>query len=231
MICDIIQKTACLHNMIWGLRHMKRITSKLKRILVATLLFAATATISAMPSAAQADCSGWDLSGDWAFVQTNGTSPTFTLHQTGTGLQGSAIYWYEYRNSGFRLPIKASVDGMINGDSVEITAYWDNRTIGVYTAKIGPLGRLEGTTYDRQNPETIASWYSDRTAKCPGRSCSRWDLNGQWKFNQTNGVSPTFTLQQTETGLKGSAIYNPAAGVNCFTPGCDELFNVRASVD
>jgi hypothetical protein len=41
-----------------------------------------------------------------------------------------------------------------------------NNTIGVYTGKIGPEGRIEGSTYNKVDPQTTARWYSDRTAKC-----------------------------------------------------------------
>ena len=62
--------------------------------------------------------------------------------------------------------VHASVDGAIDGDSFEVTAYWDNGTTGLYTGKVGSRGRVEGTTYDKQHPQTMAHWYTDRTAPC-----------------------------------------------------------------
>jgi hypothetical protein len=125
-----------------------------------------------LPSAAQAACSRWDISGKWTAVQSNDTKPSFTLQQTDTQIQGSAHWGYTVSYNTF--PAKgddyvesnASVDGTINGDSVEFTAYWSNDTIGVYSGKIGPQGRIEGTTYDRRHPQTNANWYSDRTVRC-----------------------------------------------------------------
>jgi hypothetical protein len=126
-----------------------------------------------LPSAAQAACSQWDVSGEWVFVQSNNTSPRFTLQQTGTGLQGSASYSHRVDENGcigvncdHLETVSASVDGTIDGDSLEINAYWNNGTIGVYTAKIGSQGRIQGSGYDRLHPQTMANWYSDRTAKC-----------------------------------------------------------------
>lgn len=119
-----------------------------------------------LPSAAQAACSQWDVNGEWVFVQTNNTSPLFTLQKTETGLQGSARYRYYDEDRGHFVDVSASVDGAINGDSFEVTAYWNNGTTGLYTGKIGLGGRIEGSTYDKQHPQVMANWYSDRTAKC-----------------------------------------------------------------
>lgn len=44
----------------------------------------------AFSTAALAQCARWDVSGEWTFVQSNNTSPVFTLRHTNTGLQGSA---------------------------------------------------------------------------------------------------------------------------------------------
>jgi hypothetical protein len=68
-----------------------------------------------LPSAAQAACQKWDVSGEWAFVQTNGFTPKFTLQQTETGLQGSAQSLHESDN-GF-----TNTSGSVDGDSFEIT--------------------------------------------------------------------------------------------------------------
>ena len=102
-----------------------------------------------LPSAAQAVCSQWDMSGEWLFVQTNVTYPSFTLQQTGTELQGSARYRYYDEDRSRFVDVSASVDGAINGDSFEVTAYWNNGTTGLYTGKIGPQGRIQGSTYDK----------------------------------------------------------------------------------
>ena len=107
----------------------------------------------------------------------NNTSPRFTLQQTGTGLQGSARYSYTTKEdyiigaSGVDTYIvDASVDGTINGDSFEVTAYWDNGTKGLYTGKVGPGGRIVGSGYDLEHPQTTARWHSDRTVKCLTRA-------------------------------------------------------------
>jgi len=167
-----------------------------------------------LPSAAQAACSQWDVSGEWTFVQSNmtrDTTPIFTLQQMGTELQGSARYY----SLGESRLVHGSVDGTINGDSLEINAYWNNGTIGVYTAKIGSQGRIQGTGYDRMHPQTMATWYSDRTAKC---------LTG------AGGVSPpSVTPPVVDTGPPIKA----GGRVKTGTPGpalsvCESAWKARA---
>lgn len=148
-----------------------------------------------LPSAAQAVCSQWDMSGEWTFVQTNDTSPSFTLQQEGTGLQGRATYYYLVddsiigSNDTKRIYVNASVDGFIEGDSFEVTAYWNNGTTGLYKGKVGPRGRIEGDTYDKQHPNVMARWYSDRTAKClPSPSPSGTSAGGATPPAQDEGA-------------------------------------------
>ena len=150
-----------------------KIRSKLTTVVI-TLLCSSSATAGSpgMLFAAEAECSRWDVTGDWQFFQTNDTAPYFSLQLTQTGLTGTGSYSYWEDDCPFfvvcseKHTVSASVDGTVNGDSFEITAYWNNGTIGVYSGKIGPQGRVQGTTYDRQHPQTIAAWYSNRTAKC-----------------------------------------------------------------
>lgn len=122
--------------------------------------------------AAQASCPQWDISGEWVAVQTNDTKPVLTLQQTGTVIQGSGHWAYTVSYNTFPakgddyVEANASIDGTINGDSVEFNAYWSNDTIGVYSGRIGPQGRIEGVTYDKRHPQTRADWYSSRTMPC-----------------------------------------------------------------
>jgi hypothetical protein len=124
------------------------------------------------PVAAQA-CSQWDVSGQWTAVQSNGAKPNFSLQQSGSGIQGRANDTYVHKDACVLVACgddyynrPASVDGTINDNSIQLKAYWDNNTIGVYAGTIGSQGRIEGTTYDQRNPQSRAEWYSDRTMKC-----------------------------------------------------------------
>jgi hypothetical protein len=147
--------------------HFARISSAFRPSLAICLCVA-----MGFPVASQA-CSQWDVSGQWTAVQSNGAKPNFSLQQSGSGLQGRANDVYVHKDACVLVACgddyynrPASADGAINGDSIELKAYWDNNTIGVYSGTIGPQGRIEGTTYDQRHPESRAEWYSDRTMKC-----------------------------------------------------------------
>lgn len=149
---------------------MKRLSRLATLIVVTVFCSAAMKPVSSeLTSSEVAECKQWDLNGQWTFIQTDGTSPKFELRMTATGLQGEASYSYLCG-----LPsclytasiVRASVDGKVDGNSFDVNAYWDNGTTGVYSGRIGPQGRLEGSTRDLQHPQVMLSWYSARTAKC-----------------------------------------------------------------
>jgi hypothetical protein len=117
------------------------------------------------PSIVEAACAEWNASGEFTFVQTNGYRPKFTLRQTGSEIHGTAVYEGLYLGT-VRVPVTASVDGNINGDAFEVTAYWNNDTTGVYSGHIGAQGRIEGSTYDKRHPDVMALWHSEPTIGC-----------------------------------------------------------------
>lgn len=153
-----------------------------------------------LPSAAHAACARWDISGEWPAVQTNDAKPTFALQQTGTQIQGSGRWAYTITYNTFPargddyVETDASVDGTINGDTVEFTAYWSNNTIGVYSGKIGPQGRIQGTTYDKLHPETKANWYSGRTVKCLDGDTSAENISPSTTTPHTDAQPPPVVL-------------------------------------
>jgi hypothetical protein len=88
-----------------------------------------------LPAAASAACPRWDISGPIGLVQTNGVTPSVYLKQTDTGIQGSAG-WSRLVDGGFLngqdvRTANGSVDGTLNGDSIDMTIYWDDQTTGV----------------------------------------------------------------------------------------------------
>jgi hypothetical protein len=124
----------------------------------------------ALPGAALAACARWDVNGPLDLVQTNGSVVNATLHQTSTGIQGDARYEVKRDDGAFNgynyYDVGGSLDGTLDGDSFDVTIYWTNQTTGVYTGRISPQGRITGSTYDAQHPQTIANWYSGRTLTC-----------------------------------------------------------------
>src|SRR6185437_1625005 len=81
--------------------------------------------------------------------------------------------------------------------ALDITIYWTNQTTGVYTGKINAQGRITGTTYDAQHPQTIAAWHSDRTLKC---------LTGAAQSNlRTSPPKPAVVLGRTQSPAGAAA--------------------------
>ena len=157
---------------------------------IGTLSIALTIWIvfAAEPSAAQAACSRWDVSGAWRFFQSNGYVAKFNLQQTATGIQGEAR---TLTHEGFHSAEQTgSVDGALHGDSFKVTVYWHTGAIGVYTGTIGPQGRIEGTTYDAALPGSMASWRSDRTAKCA-------DVTSAGGVSPSSTTPPAASAQET----------------------------------
>lgn len=123
------------------------------------------------PLCARADCQQWDAAGGWNAVQSNITAdsghsqPSFSLEQTGSELRGSASFYRAERGEEGHQHT-ASVDGAIKGNELQLTAYWDDGSIGIYSGTISSLGRAEGETYDRLNSGDKAHWYGDRRFNC-----------------------------------------------------------------
>ena len=90
---------------------------------------------------------------------------------TETGIQGSASSGYFVKGSlfkpGYWVGINGTVQGTINGGSLELYLKWENTTeVYIYSGEINPQGRIEGSVYAEQNPDAKSNWYSDRFAKC-----------------------------------------------------------------
>lgn len=146
---------------------MRRMILRFARVIVFILLGAATVTTAKLNAVAQAPCSQWDINGNWKFGQSNVTVVWATLELTPDGIQGSAKYFYEHRK--LRYWRYGSVDGTINGSSIEFTVYWSLVEIGIYTGTITPQGRLQGNAYQKADPQNRADWFSDRRATCLAR--------------------------------------------------------------
>jgi len=127
------------------------------------------AVSGAAPMAALAECPQWDASGDITLRQANGARPFFNLQQSGSELHGSATYTITTPECSERAtcePTRGEVTGSIKGDSFEVTARWENGSVGVYRGGVDSNGGMEGATYDRSHPESASSWYSERPLNC-----------------------------------------------------------------
>lgn len=127
--------------------------------LLCSLLFAAV--VALMPISATAQCTNWDASGVWEIKQRGlDYGILVTLQQNGRVLIGSANISTNL-NYG---PVNA--DGTIDGDSLYLQIFWQDRTVGVYNGKFLPSGRLEGTGYEKMTPNITHMWHSQNPLKC-----------------------------------------------------------------
>jgi hypothetical protein len=201
------------------------------------LIFAAAVTL--VPSSADGQCAQWDASGIWALQQSNGPFVTMKLRQNGKVLTGTASYEVpETQDTGIferaAYTATGSVDGTIAGNDFNVQIYWDQeRNVGVYRGKVGPQGRLEGSTNLRGTSKKF-TWFSTTTIKCadapapaapkPATSAGaplkpvppkpvkpnnarppNWDVGGEWQLSQSDGKTVTLTLKDNEGDFRGSA--------------------------
>jgi hypothetical protein len=130
------------------------------------ILFAAVLVL--LPSSAQAQCAQWDVSGQWSLNQGKDTTVHLQIEQDGSGVRGKADYYVNSSGGGVRT-ILGSLDGFAKGHKFRIQIYWSGTSVGIYEGNIGPQGRIEGTTYDRQKPSVRATWFSNKAMKCARR--------------------------------------------------------------
>lgn len=92
------------------------------------------------------------------------------LRQKGKVVTGTATHMAYYNPEGkvfgAERKVEGSIDGTVVGDEFNVQIYWPDGLVGVYRGKIGPQGRIEGTTYDKNKPSINATWYSNRVMTC-----------------------------------------------------------------
>lgn len=147
-----------------------------ERALAAAALIALAAAGFATPAWAQQPCQQWDARGNWTLIQSNQTAASVTLEPAGDGYAGYASFGYWKDDDFWGCSIAACgrdyivtqgpAVGTLKGKDFELTIYWSDNSIGVYTGQVGPQGLIVGSAYDKNHPATAAQWHSDRVAKC-----------------------------------------------------------------
>jgi hypothetical protein len=195
---------------------------------------APASTASTASKAAEKTCTTWDLSGDWTFFQSNEASPIFHLELTDQGLQGTGEFFYLVDSEPCpffaqcgkdAVVVNSSVDGTLTGNELELTAYWSDGTIGVYSGKVNPQGRIEGTTFDREHPQTMASWYSARTANCLDGTGKSGGAVGSTSSALKTGAPPRPVRVAGRDGNVQRAVANKVIAI----PVCDAAKNARVA--
>ena len=54
----------------------------------------------------------------------------------------------------------------LTADTLELTIYWNDNSIGIYNGQIGPQGLITGTTFDKNHPQTTAQFHSAAVVSC-----------------------------------------------------------------
>ena len=131
-------------------------------------------------ASAQLACKTWNLDQPWSAVQSNKMQAAFALTQRGTQLSGTGAYATPTRTSfpaKFGAAFEGRVIGTVRGDRIDLQADWG----GVYTGTIDATGRIDGSTFDRRDSTSSATWHSDRRLVCLERglvSGASNDFNG-----------------------------------------------------
>lgn len=155
---------------------MKAVISRLVKVLVLAALCAASMTTASSHTGAQTPCSQWNVNGDWTFPDSQGgVAQRLTLTQMENVITGSGYssYWDSSRRdaAGILQParlvqVKGSVEGTINGNSLELTVQWEKKGTFVYRFKINRQGLIEGYAYKPSNPDAQTNWIANERARC-----------------------------------------------------------------
>ena len=112
----------------------------------------------------QAACAEWELAGTDIY-QNNGWTVRF--HSGLNGFKGRVESW-SWKDPGKSI-WGTLVNGSVRGNVVQLSVDWDNRAFGVYEGQIDANGYVFGSTYDRFNPSSTATWRTGQQALCVKR--------------------------------------------------------------
>ena len=200
---------------------MIRITPVAERLI--GIIWVMGLPVCLLPSAVHAACPLWNVSGDWQIIQSNDATTKYKFQQSGNGFKGTARYDYVHKSKCIFLVQcgdgyyhhTASVDGEIDGQSIRFTAYWSNGWIGYYEGTINNQGRMKGTGYERRSPDTVVTWYSDRTAECTSNSGGALSSGGNEGTIKAQGrvkaATPGPALEVCDAARKATRRNSPAA--------------------
>lgn len=138
------------------------------------------------PPPVKAQCKQWDVSGSWGMQQSNGYTTRVNLSQDGKRISGTTSYRGKTQGPvssaiekvnpvtgkflgevepGTTTTHKGAISGSIEGNVFYAEISWEGGG-GIYNGKVGPDGRISGSTYDRNKPSSKANWSSTIAMKC-----------------------------------------------------------------
>jgi hypothetical protein len=137
----------------------KSITTFLSAAAVSATLIAGAA---ASPAQA-AGCSKWQLPSNPRIVQDNNHTVNMTWVRDGGYYKAKQYNRRDLRTVSTEVEFRSVTPRL-----VKFIITWINDTAGVYTGTIDSDGFVSGTTRDRFNSPSKASWYMSMRARCVG---------------------------------------------------------------
>ena len=135
---------------------------------IATLLAAATTTVmlvagssAVSPSSAQAAACKWKMPSSARIVQANNHTVHLTYSRTSRTWSAKAYNKGSYATTSTEVAFTSFTPRL-----VKFIITWMDDTAGVYTATIDRDGFVTGTTRDRFNPSSKASFHMATRARC-----------------------------------------------------------------
>jgi hypothetical protein len=122
--------------------------------------FACACLAGLMPLTAAADpCKNWAMPSGWVAIQSNNYRTTFHLQHYKDGVVSGTG---EVRDKDDVKRAEGPVIGTLKGNAMNVRAHWG----GVYVGTVDATGRIDGTTYDKNDSTSSTTWYSDRRLDC-----------------------------------------------------------------
>ena len=128
------------------------------------ITLAAVAGLMATQASAASACTQWDVS--WMQLrQSNGYIVGLPTQSSGTSIAGRTNLsafgwnWQRYVGGGY-------ISGWTYQNRFTATIWWDSGSAGDYEGRIDAYGRITGTTHDRANYNSSASFTSTGSARC-----------------------------------------------------------------
>jgi hypothetical protein len=126
------------------------------------LLPLAIALGALLPAEARSQCEQWQLGNFIDVIQGSFNIRLSFSKQRENQFTGTASYYYTQREK-----LNGEIEGSLVGDTFELTAFWDNGSVGLYHGTVTPQGRLFGETADKAHPNLKQAWHSYQNLKCP----------------------------------------------------------------
>ena len=140
-------------------------------------------------------------------LSQTGKTITGTARMTTNKIAGATVQGAEFTKQVDR------VSGNMEGDDFYVTI----GTAGIYRGKVGPSGRIDGTTYDRNKPSSKASWFSGRAMRC-GDQASGAPPRLQYIPSASGGMLGVgFSGGRIQSVPAGGAVSTPKPGAKVIT--------------